>query len=294
MNKSSNIFSAFMNYPNAEALTIHMTESGIFSYEERLAALLNWQPGMPLTSIITDAKKLNKWINFYNERPFTSYLEQYDMRNIIPICLTDAKYPLSLKEIYQPPIVLFAQGDLALLNTPSLSVVGSRTMSNYGFEALKLLLPDLAKSLTIISGLAQGVDVTAHQLTMVNGGKTIAVIGTGLASTYPRHHAQLQQLIAQEQLLLSPLPLWANIQKWHFVYRNRTIAGLSHGTLVVEAANRSGSLITANYALQENREVYCIPGPITSDLSTGTNALIQAGAKLVKDSEDIMEDYTFF
>lgn len=292
MTESPNIFNTTMNYPDAKALIIHMTESGLFNYEERLSVLLHWQPATALKSIITDAGKLNKWAAFCDQRPFAAYLEQYEMRGIVPICLTDEKYPLLLKEIYQPPIVLFAQGDLALLDRPGLSVVGSRTMSNYGFEALKMLIPELAQHLTIISGLAKGVDVTAHQLAMLNGGKTIAVIGTGLANAYPRHHMQLQQAMARDQLVLSPLPLWANVQKWHFVYRNRTIAGLSRGTLVVEAASRSGSLITANYALQENREIYCIPGPITHELSRGTNALIQAGAKLVQDSEDILEDYT--
>lgn len=282
----------FYHHANVETLLIHMTESGLFTYAENCLILNNWLPGMPITAFVKDAKKIEQWFQFQQKTPFDYFLEQYHLRNITPLCLTGTLYPQLLKEIYQPPIILFAQGNLNLLATACLSVVGSREMSNYGYQVMAQLLPVLAKQLTIVSGLAKGVDVTAHQLTMAAGGKTMAVIGTGLANVYPRQHRQIQQQMGHTQLVISPLPLLADVKKWHFVYRNRVIAGLSRGTLVVEAAQRSGSLITANYALQENREVYSVPGPIMLKNTGGTNALIQAGAKLVSAPDDILEDYS--
>ncbi|MFV8815967.1 DNA-processing protein DprA, partial [Aerococcus urinaeequi] len=150
----------------------------------------------------------------------------------------------------------------------------------------------LSEAVVIVSGLAKGVDAYTHQAAM-SGGETIAVIGTGLLTSYPSDHHKLQAEIAHNHLLVSPLPNHAKIQRWHFPYRNLTIAGLSQATMVIEAAEKSGSLITANYALQENRLVFAVPGPISNPLSVGTNQLIYYGATPALQASEILRDLFF-
>lgn len=284
----------FINYPDVRAFVIHLTESGLFTYKERLNVLLHWQDHDSLSDYISESKKISEFKIFAINKPYAHYLKLYQQENIQVLSLIDEKYPPLLREIYQPPIVLFAQGNLELLDKSSLSVVGSREMSVYGKQVLDYLVPAISQQLVIISGLAKGVDFTAHQLAINHQGATIAVVGTGLSYFYPKVHENFQKKIAKEQLLLSPFPYYANVQKWHFVYRNRIIAGLSQGTLVIEAGIKSGSLITANYALQENRDVFAVPGSINAHNSRGTNRLIQLGAKLVLTSEDVIEEYGQF
>lgn len=208
------------------------------------------------------------------------------------LTIVDEQYPLQLKEIYQPPLVLFCKGDLKLLQTPMLAIVGARQMSSYATQVLESFMPKLAMKLTIVSGLAQGVDSLAQNLTLKNYGKTIAVIGTGLNISYPKSNAFLQQEIGKKGLLLSEYGLDEKPLRFHFPYRNRIIAGLAQATLVVEARHKSGSLITANLALQENRDVLAIPGSLYQPLSEGCNELIQAGAKLILTPQDIIEEFS--
>ncbi|WP_251546703.1 DNA-processing protein DprA [Limosilactobacillus caecicola] len=205
------------------------------------------------------------------------------------ITIIDAAYPELLKSIYCPPLVMYFMGDLTLLTTTCLAVVGARKMTQYARESLTQLLPTIIQHrITVVSGLARGVDGLSHQITLANHGKTIAVIGSGLNRVYPPEHDHLQRQIKRHGLLLSEYPLDSAPLPHHFVERNRIIAGLAQACLVVEARRKSGSLITANLALQENRNVLAIPGPINSDLSTGCNELIAVGARPVMSAQDIL------
>lgn len=209
------------------------------------------------------------------------------------ITILDPDYPPRLLEIAQPPLVLFYQGRRELLQTLSLGVVGSRQATAYSQQALTAIGEELTP-LTLISGLAAGADSMAHTYALKRGWGTIAVIGNGFDHVYPRQHAALQQQVAQAGLLLSEYPPEATPMPYRFVARNRLIAGLSHGVLVTEAAVESGSLITANYALQANREVFAVPNRLDAPLGGGTNALIQAGAKLVTRGEDINQELRYY
>lgn len=205
--------------------------------------------------------------------------------------LLDADYPSALAEIYQPPVLLFYRGRRELLTQRKLAIVGARMCTTYSQHCLRQLLPELVQAnLVTVSGLACGVDTLVHQETLIAGGQTIAVIGNGLNISYPRTNQLLQARLGQEGLVLSEYLPDAPPQKFHFPQRNRIIAGLAVGTLVTEAKQRSGSLITANLALQENRNVYAIPGGLFSPLSVGTNELIQAGALPVLKASDILND----
>lgn len=209
------------------------------------------------------------------------------------LTILDKRYPSQLQEIYSPPVVLFYQGDLELLDSKKLlGVVGARQCSLYALQALTQLLPSvIQQKLILVSGLAKGVDGLSHQLALKHHGKTIAVIGNGLDISYPSCNRALQTQIAHAGLLLSEYPLESRPLKYHFPLRNRIIAGLCQTVLVVEARHHSGSLITANLALQENRNVLALPGRINDIYSTGCNELIAAGAKPVLNSNDILEEF---
>lgn len=216
---------------------------------------------------------------------------EYKRLDIHVSTIYDEDYPTELREIYHPPSVLFYQGDWSLTKKRKLGIVGSRTCTLYGKKALTHLLPELVKNqVTIVSGLAAGIDREAHFQTISLGGRTISVIGTGLNYFYPKENFALQKKSSQEHLLISEYPIGIPPQRHHFPMRNRIIAGLSQGVLVIEAKERSGSLITANVALQENREVFAVPGDILNESYQGTNQLIQAGAKLVLSTKDILQE----
>ncbi|SDQ10292.1 DNA-processing protein DprA [Carnobacterium viridans] len=218
-------------------------------------------------------------------------LNEYDSKQIKWISILDKTYPEYLKHIYNPPALLFYQGDLSLFNQQLLAIVGSRLTSSYGEKALTLLLPELiSHEIATVSGLAKGIDKEVHQKTIELGGRTIGIIGTGLDYFYPFENESLQRDIARNHLLISEYPLGTKPLKHHFPMRNRIIAGLSLGTLVIEAKYRSGSLITANLALQEGREVFAVPGNITNPYSEGTNDLILHGAKCVLSPQHILEE----
>lgn len=209
------------------------------------------------------------------------------------LTILDKRYPSQLQEIYSPPVVLFYQGDIELLDSKKLlGVVGARQCSSYALQALTQLLPNvIQQQLVLVSGLAKGVDGLTHQLALKHHGKTIAVIGNDLDISYPSCNRALQTQIAHAGLLLSEYPLESRPLKYHFPLRNRIIAGLCQTVLVVEARHHSGSLITANLALQENRNVLALPGRINDINSMGCNELIAAGAKPVLNSNDILEEF---
>lgn len=227
---------------------------------------------------------------------FQSMLKQYREKNIHCITIIDDDYPENLTHIYDPPWVLYAAGNLPLLtNRKMLSVVGSRTPTQYGYRTMeKLLVPLIKEQWVIVSGLARGIDTQAHQLSIDYKSHTIAIIAGGFYNIYPKENLQLAKMIMKNHLLLSEYPPHIFPQKWQFPVRNRIISGLSLGTLIIEAQERSGSLITADQALQQGREVFAVPGSIFDPNSTGTNKLIQAGAKLVLSSEDILSELPLY
>ena len=234
-------------------------------------------------------------IDWLRNTDFASLELQYRKEAIHFLMYEDALYPKRLKEIYLPPVVLFYKGRLELFNRLSIGIVGARDHTEYSKEALEYLLPDiLERKVSIISGLARGVDSLAHQLTLDLNGETIAVIGNGINICYPKENQSLYDAIGKKGLILSEYPLDSPPLKFHFPYRNRIIAGLSHGLCVIEAKLHSGSLITANVALSENRQVFALPGNITSEYSKGTNELITAGAFPIRNSNDILESLHYF
>lgn len=207
------------------------------------------------------------------------------------ICLLDDEYPEQLKEIAHPPLVLYYQGDINLLKKRSLAVVGARKQIQYGRMASDLLLPEIVnQGYPIVSGLAKGMDTIAHQFTLENNGKPIGVIGTGLDKVYPAENQKLQRLVAEKGVLITEYPLGSAPLPYHFPERNRIIAGLCTACLVLMAKEKSGSLITANLALQENRNVLAVPGLVTMSYSAGCNQLIAAGARSALSSNDILEE----
>src|SRR5688572_9185752 len=207
------------------------------------------------------------------------------------LLLDDGVYPPSLREIYDPPIVLYVKGAWSdCLDQPCIGVVGSRRCSTYGQNSAIMLARDLAqRGMTVVSGFARGIDAAAHRGALDAGGRTIAVLGTGIDEVYPRDHKKLAaEVLDHGGAFISQFPLGTPPVSENFPYRNRIISGLSLGVVVVEAAENSGSLITARLAIEQNREVFAVPGNITSRNSFGTNYLIKgAGAKLVQQWQDI-------
>ena len=207
------------------------------------------------------------------------------------ITLTDPNYPYRLKEIHDPPPLLFIIGNPTLLNLPQLAMVGSRNPSPIGKEIAEQLAMQLAQAgLCVTSGLALGIDAASHQGALKANGPTIAVLGNGLHSIYPARHQALAEHIAETGALISEFPLEVTPHASHFPRRNRIISGLCLGTLVVEATIHSGSLITARLALEQGRDVFAVPGSIYHPLAYGCNTLIQQGAKLVHTVADILEE----
>lgn len=207
------------------------------------------------------------------------------------LCVWDEAYPASLRHIPDQPLTLFYRGDSKLLEVPSIGVVGSRKPTPYGRASSAFLVKELVRAgLAVVSGLAHGIDGEAHQAALAAGGKTIAVLGCGLDHVYPPRHQALYQKIESFGLLLSEYPPHTPPFPGLFPERNRMISGLSLGVLVVEAAEKSGSLITADCALEQGRDVFAVPGPIFSSLSAGPHNLIKQGAKLVTSASDILEE----
>jgi DNA processing protein len=211
------------------------------------------------------------------------------------LVLDDGTYPALLREIADPPIVLYVKGAWQeCFDAPCVAMVGSRRSSTYGQNSAEMLAKDLAsRGITVVSGFARGIDASAHRGALAGNGRTVAVLGTGLDMIYPKeHHRLAEQILAGGGCLVTQFPLGTPPLKDNFPYRNRIISGLSLGVLVVEATDRSGSLITARLAMEQNREVYALPGNITSANSYGTNFLIKsAGAKLVQQWQDVVSEF---
>jgi DNA processing protein len=209
------------------------------------------------------------------------------------ITFADARFPAALRQIPYAPPFLYVQGTVSAEDDVAVAVVGTRKPSYYGRRASYRLATDLCRHrVTIVSGLARGIDTAAHQAAVDCGGRTLAVLGCGLDIIYPPENKGLYRLIPQNGALISEFALGTPPEARNFPIRNRIISGLSRGVVVVEAGVQSGTHITANYALEQGREVFAVPGPIDSPGSTGPHRWIQQGAKLVREVEDILEELT--
>jgi DNA processing protein len=218
-------------------------------------------------------------------------LEKAKELGITVLTLSDARYPALLREIDAPPPVIFVKGHLDCFTRHCVGVVGTRRPSPYGKNAAASIVKQLVeKQIAIVSGLALGIDTVSHATCLDNGGTTIAVMGCGLDRVYPPANAKLADAILDRGAIVSEFDLGTPPESYNFPRRNRIISGLSAGICVVEAPMKSGSLITANYALQQGREVFAVPGPIFSDRSDGTFHLLKSGAIPVKSGDDIIEN----
>lgn len=207
------------------------------------------------------------------------------------LTLQDPDYPDLLRQIHDPPPILYLKGTLLPEDAAAVAIVGTRSASPYGLETARRLAMDLARcGITVVSGLAEGIDAAGHEGALEAGGRTIAVVGHGLDHLYPPQHRKLAQRIAENGCLLSEFPMEAEPRPWHFPQRNRVIAGISLGVIVVEAPFKSGALITARLALEQGREVFAVPGPVSSERSRGTHALLRDGARLVESVQDVLEE----
>lgn len=215
------------------------------------------------------------------------------MKSYHVVTIFDPIYPQLLKSIPDAPLVLYAIGNISLLQQHSkISVIGTRNPTKEAYPKMKVILEPLIKNkLVIVSGMARGIDRYAHQLALQYNGWTIAVLGGGFQHIYPKEHVALFQQIARKGLVISEYPPYQRPKKYHFPERNRIISGLCFGTLVIEAKQRSGTLITVNHALDQGREVYAMPGSPLYPETRGCHEMIQDGAKIVLDANDILEDH---
>ena len=203
-------------------------------------------------------------------------------------------YPRLLKELHFPPPLLYYRGSLDRIEKPAVAIVGSRRCTFYGQEVAHRLAVELAAAgVSVISGMALGIDTAAHRGALESSGYTVAVLGCGVDQCYPPKNSDLMQLIIAEGAVISEYPIGTEPLPFHFPQRNRVISGLSLGTVVVEAPAKSGALITANFALEQNREVFAVPGNVGSPYSRGSHRLIKEGARLVESASDILEELCF-
>ncbi len=234
------------------------------------------------------AESIRDWENLIDLPEEQRRMEEH---GILPLTIEDDAYPPALREIHDPPHLLYLKGEIQERDRHAIAVVGSRRVTHYGREAARRLSFQLAHAgVTILSGLARGIDTAAHEAALAAGGRTIAVLGSGIGHLYPPENAALAERIAENGAVLSEFPVLYVPDRQSFPLRNRIVSGMSRGILVVEAPARSGSLITANQAMEQGRNVYAVPGPIDRPTSEGCNRLIQDGAKLVIDSRDILDE----
>ncbi|MDI3534741.1 MAG: processing protein [Thermosediminibacterales bacterium] len=218
-------------------------------------------------------------------------MDKINSMGVKVLTLNDEDYPCNLKNIYDPPPVLYVKGNLKKQDEISVAIVGSRKATVYGKVIAEKLARELSEyGITIVSGMAIGIDSCAHKGAISGNARTIAVLGTGIDIVYPRRNASLMQKIIEHGAVVTEFPLGTTPLPQNFPARNRIISGLSLGTIVVEASERSGALITADFALQQGREVFAVPGNVTSKYSTGCNRLIKQGAKLVEGVFDVLDE----
>lgn len=238
-----------------------------------------------------DTKTAKNIRNFADFAAGKQQLERAVRAGVEIIHFWDENYPEHLKKIYDPPALLFVKGDLRREDKYSLGMVGTRLPSSYGKLVAEKLATELAQlGLVVVSGLARGIDTVSHWAALRAGSRTLAVMGSGLDRIYPAENEKLADKIVQQGALISEFPMGTEPDAMNFPRRNRIISGITLGTIVVEAGIKSGALLTANYALEQNREVFAVPGNINSPKSAGTNQLIKNGAKLVTSVSDILNE----
>lgn len=246
-----------------------------------------------LERIGLDKRAIAMFMQTRAEVDLDAYLQRVQDAAVTVLTWESEAYPRYLREAPAAPPVLYVAGEIAEIDRWAVAVVGTRRLSPYGRQVTRELVTGLVRNnVTIVSGLARGIDGIAHKTAVEMGGRTLAVLGSGIDSLYPPEHRNLARRIIKEQrgAIISDYPLGTQPDAKNFPPRNRIISGLSLGVVVVEAGERSGALITANYALEQNRDVFAVPGNINSRASVGTNRLIQQGAKLVASVQDILDE----
>lgn len=244
-----------------------------------------------LLPIEVTPRTFSEFVTFRRTQQPETFLAQLDMHSITAVAYDDDRYPPLLREITDPPSLLFVQGKIPDPKWPQLAVVGSRHATTYGLEVARRLTLGLARAgVVIVSGLAYGIDERAHEAALEVGGRTTAVLASGLLAIDNTRHRRLKDKILNgDGTIMSEFPLTAPPLHYHFPIRNRIVSGMCNGTLVIEAGLPSGSLITANSAKDQNRDVFAVPGQIDSPTSTGTNHLLKDGAHLVTEARDVLE-----
>ncbi len=251
-----------------------------------------WQaPSSELKQAGLDSGSVKSIIETRDRIDLDSEMEKLERFGVKVFTCRDTGYPARLKEIYDYPPVIYVRGEILPEDEWCLAVVGTRGATVYGRQVTEELVTDLARNrITVVSGLARGIDSIAHNAALESGGRTIAIFACGLDTVYPAENADLARRIIQNGAIVSEYPIGVKPRPDNFPRRNRIMSGLSLGVLVVEAGESSGAIITANMALEQNREVFAVPGSILSPVSRGTNHLIQEGAKLVREYTDILEE----
>src|SRR5438445_8448440 len=238
-----------------------------------------------------DKSVIEGLVNFSGWEQIETEIRRIRQAEVTIVPFTDVRYPARLRMIADPPPFLYVKGEIRAEDDKAVAVVGSRSASDYGRKVTRDLSRGLAAlGFTVVSGLARGIDGTAHETALRCGGRTIAVLGSGVDRAYPPEHAALYRRISQNGAVVSELPVGTRPMAFNFPPRNRLISGLSLGVVVVEATEKSGSLITAALALEQGREVFAVPGEVGSSRSRGAHRLIRKGAKLVETVEDIIEE----
>lgn len=245
-----------------------------------------------LEKINLNKEDIDRILNIYYKQNLDNIMYYIKKNNIITVSINDENYPNSLKNIYDPPILLYLKGNIDLIYKKSISIIGCRLCSSYGKVVTKKFAYNLAKkNITIISGLARGIDTYAHIGALEANGNTIAVLGSGIDVIYPKENENLyNSIIKNNGLIISEYIIGTKPIPINFPKRNRIISALSSGVLVTEAKVRSGSFITVDFALEQGKEIFAVPGNINSVNSEGTNSLIKQGAKLVTSVDDILDE----
>jgi DNA processing protein len=286
LNEEIKYWVAFNNIPGIGRVRLGQLESYFGSLERAWNASPGELKRAGLDSMALRA--ISQWRDKIDPDAAMAKLKQYGIQ---VLTCNDIDYPQRLKEIYDFPPVLYVRGSLQPEDEWCLAVVGTRRVTVYGKQVTEEIVADLARNnITIVSGLAKGVDTIAHRSALEAGGRTIAVFACGLDTVYPPENEKLARDIMEHGAIISEYPPGTKPKAENFPRRNRILSGLSLGVLVTEAGEGSGAMITANMALEQNREVFAIPGSVLSPTSRGTNHLIQEGAKLVREYVDILEE----
>ncbi|MFH0739014.1 MAG: DNA-processing protein DprA [Candidatus Omnitrophota bacterium] len=265
----------------------------LLDYFKDPESILNAPQGQ-LIAVSGIGQKIASGITLVKKEDIDREFREANKLGLCIISSEDTDYPANLKNIPDPPIVLYVKGELKKEDNLGVAIVGSRRASFYGLASAQRFGSELSeRGFTVISGMARGIDTCAHRAAMKAHGRTIAVMGSGFNNIYPPENKRLAQEISENGAVISEFPVDAPPLKEHFPQRNRTISGLALGVLVVEAAKNSGALITADFALEQGREVFAVPGEINCASSFGTNELIKQGAKLVSCTEDIIQEFNF-